>query len=109
MSVSEATAAKADEKVEQGVTCVIDLGEHSRRRVRRLRRGEGRLMERVEDAIAAGQFRPAEPVAIVRAFLVLMLSLGEFEAADPLRAYLPDFLVNLFADGVRVHAAGSVD
>ena len=55
MSVSEATAAKADEKVEQGVTCVIDLGEHSRRRVRRLRRGEGRLMERVEDAIAALQ------------------------------------------------------
>jgi len=33
--------------------CVIDLGEHSRRRVRRLRRGEGRLMERVEDAVAA--------------------------------------------------------
>jgi len=33
--------------------CVIDLGEHSRRRVRRLRRGEGRLMERVEDAVVA--------------------------------------------------------
>ncbi len=32
--------------------CIIDLGEHSRKRVRRLKRGKGRLMEKVEDAIA---------------------------------------------------------
>lgn len=31
--------------------CVVDLGEHSRRSVKRLRRGEGRLMDKVEDAI----------------------------------------------------------
>ncbi|WP_027133354.1 DUF6200 domain-containing protein [Geminicoccus roseus] len=31
---------------------VIDMGEHSRRRVRKLRRGEGRLMEKVEDTLA---------------------------------------------------------
>ena len=54
-------AEKAEEKVERtqkaerGIVCVIDLGEHTRQRVRRLRRGEGRLMERVEDAIVALQ------------------------------------------------------
>jgi hypothetical protein len=31
--------------------CVVDLGEHSRRSVKKLRRGEGRLMDKVEDAI----------------------------------------------------------
>lgn len=31
--------------------CVVDLGEHSRRAVKKLRRGEGRLMDKVEDAI----------------------------------------------------------
>lgn len=48
-------AAPPAEQEERGIVCVIDLGEHSRRRVRRLRRGEGRLMERVEDAVAALQ------------------------------------------------------
>jgi hypothetical protein len=46
---------KPAEKVEKGITCVIDLGEHSRKRVRKLRRGEGRLMEKVEDAVASLQ------------------------------------------------------
>jgi hypothetical protein len=41
----------ADVKDAKGVVCVLDLGEHSRKRVRRLRRGEGKLMEKVEDAI----------------------------------------------------------
>lgn len=31
--------------------CVVDLGEHSRKSIKRLRRGEGRLMDKVEDAI----------------------------------------------------------
>ena len=31
---------------------VIDMGEHSRRRVKKLRRGEGRLMDKVEDTLA---------------------------------------------------------
>lgn len=35
--------------------CVVDLGEHSRRRIKRLRRGEGRLMDKVEDAILSLQ------------------------------------------------------
>jgi hypothetical protein len=55
MSATEAQATKTAEKPEKGITCVIDLGEHSRKRVRRLRRGEGRLMEKVEDAVAALQ------------------------------------------------------
>ena len=45
--------ASADVKDAKGVVCVLDLGEHSRKRVRRLRRGEGKLMDKVEDAIAA--------------------------------------------------------
>lgn len=56
MSVTDTTtrtASRTSEQSEKGIVCVIDLGEHSRRRVRRLRRGEGRLMERVEDAVAA--------------------------------------------------------
>jgi hypothetical protein len=34
---------------------------------------------------------------------MLMLSVREFEADDPLRKQLPDFLLKLFADGVRAH------
>ncbi len=45
--------ASADVKDAKGVVCVLDLGEHSRKRVRKLRRGEGKLMDKVEDAIAA--------------------------------------------------------
>ncbi len=36
---------------EDGIVCVIDLGEHSRKRVKRLRRGRGRLMSKVEGVI----------------------------------------------------------
>lgn len=62
---------------------------------------EAPLLEVIEQAIAGGEFRRCNPVAAVRAFLMLMLSLGEFEADDPMRANLPDFLVDLFADGLR--------
>jgi Family of unknown function (DUF6200) len=58
MSASEGatgTAARQPQPEPKGIVCVVDLGEHSRRRIRRLRRGEGRLMERVEDAVAALQ------------------------------------------------------
>lgn len=58
MSASEGgttTVARQPEPAPKGIVCVVDLGEHSRRRIRRLRRGEGRLMERVEDAVAALQ------------------------------------------------------
>lgn len=35
-----------------GAICVINMGEQSRKRIRRLRKGTGRLMEKVEDALA---------------------------------------------------------
>jgi len=38
-----------DERI--GDICVLDLGEHNRRRVKRLRRGKGKLMTKVERAI----------------------------------------------------------
>lgn len=34
-----------------GVVCVLDLGEQKRKRIKRLRRGVGKLMVKVEDAI----------------------------------------------------------
>lgn len=37
---------------DQGVFCVLDLGEQKKKRIKKLRKGEGRLMEKVEDAIA---------------------------------------------------------
>jgi hypothetical protein len=51
--IEKPRTSETESAVEKGVVCVIDLGEHSRKRVRRLRRGEGRLMEKVEDAVAA--------------------------------------------------------
>ncbi|MGE0225141.1 MAG: hypothetical protein AB7F35_18945 [Acetobacteraceae bacterium] len=57
MAIVESTERTTTEKSETDDTnpiselCVVDLGEHSRRSVRRLRRGQGRLMDKVEDAI----------------------------------------------------------
>jgi hypothetical protein len=36
----------------KGSLTVIDLGEHSRKRIKKLRRGEGRLMEKIEDTLS---------------------------------------------------------
>ena len=55
MSATAAQDTSTAEGSEKGIVCVIDLGEHSRQRVRRLRRGEGRLMDKVEDAVASLQ------------------------------------------------------
>ena len=56
MSVTTDVKGKPPKDTDEGgVVCVVDLGEHSRRRVRQLRRGEGRLMEKVEDAVASLQ------------------------------------------------------
>ena len=35
-----------------GALAVISLGEHSRKRIRRLRKGKGKLMDKVEDTVA---------------------------------------------------------
>jgi uncharacterized protein (UPF0335 family) len=34
-----------------GVVCVLDMGEQNRKRIKRLRRGGGKLMGKVEDAV----------------------------------------------------------
>jgi hypothetical protein len=76
MSATEATA-------EKGIICVIDLGEHSRKRVRRLRRGEGRLMEKVEDAVAAlKQDKVLSPTAETVVIVVRQEPAGLFGRGD---------------------------
>lgn len=47
------TGAATLEKPAEAISemCVVDLGEHSKKAVKKLRRGEGRLMDKVEDAI----------------------------------------------------------
>jgi hypothetical protein len=46
------TTVTATEKTDAvSEMCVVDLGEHTRRAIKKLRRGEGRLMDKVEDAI----------------------------------------------------------
>ena len=48
-SVAEAEKPAAPEPT--GEMVIIDLGRHPRKRVNRLRKGEGRLMEKIEDAV----------------------------------------------------------
>ena len=48
---TETTATTADKRDAISEMCVVDLGEHTRKSIKRLRRGEGRLMDKVEDAI----------------------------------------------------------
>jgi hypothetical protein len=45
------SAETSDQSSSISELCVVDLGEYSRRSVKRLRRGHGRLMDKVEDAI----------------------------------------------------------
>src|SRR3546814_20948685 len=40
-------------EAEAGMVCVPDLGEHRRKRHRKLRQGEGRLKENAEEAVAS--------------------------------------------------------
>jgi hypothetical protein len=52
--MSTTTKLEADEPVAPqpaGDMCIIDLGSQPRKRVQRLRKGEGRLMEKIEDAL----------------------------------------------------------
>jgi hypothetical protein len=74
-------SAVAAEKKEQapatetGVFCVLDLGEQKKKRVKKLRKGEGRLMEKVEDAIADLQ---AEGVLEAKVQTVVVVVREEF-------------------------------
>jgi hypothetical protein len=46
------TKAKPTTPGAAGVVCVLDMGEHTKKRIKRLRKGGGNLMEKVEDAIS---------------------------------------------------------
>lgn len=51
--IAEDKKAKPEAEAESGgVVCLIDLGEQSRKRIKKLRRGNGRLMDKVEEAVA---------------------------------------------------------
>lgn len=50
-AASKADVSKAPDESPIAELCVVDLGEHSRKSVKRLRRGRGKLMDKVEDAI----------------------------------------------------------
>ena len=68
-------------------------------------RVEAPLVALVREGQAAGELRALDPELVVRAFLTLMLSLGEFEADDPQRATLPGFLVDLLDQGLAARPA----
>lgn len=50
---SESAKAAGNEGTEnrQGDVCVLDMGKHTRKRIKQLRRGKGKLMYKVECAI----------------------------------------------------------
>ena len=53
MSASTSPASTVDSDAQPHKISIVDLGEHSRGRVRKLRKGQGRLMRKVEETIQA--------------------------------------------------------
>ena len=85
------------------------LPEQHRDLVRRLI--EARVMAPVRDVFAAGvasgDLRHCDPELAALGFVMLMASMGKVGKADPRRAALPDFIVDVFADGLRGSATTS--
>ena len=79
------------------------LPEQHRDLVRRLI--EERVMAPVRKVFAAGvasgDLRHCDPELAALGFVMLMASMGKIGKADPRRAALPDFIVDVFADGLR--------
>jgi hypothetical protein len=50
-SVAEAITAKALEPVKASDLCVVEVGQYSRKQIKRLRKGEGKLLANVEQII----------------------------------------------------------
>lgn len=50
-SAAEANPPKNVEKAKPGDLCVVDLGKHSRKLIRKLRKGDGKLMTRAEQVV----------------------------------------------------------
>jgi len=70
MSTTEAKSTTKAEAKEAPAPVVVDLGKYKRKRVRRLKKGKGRLMERaldvVDDLRDAGQIaEDAQPVIVL--------------------------------------------
>ncbi len=81
-----ATTATDEKPAMGGEMVLLDLGEQSRRRVRRLRRGEGRLMEKIEDAVAdleeQGVVKPGAQTVVVIVRQEMDFGLGGMFAGD---------------------------
>ncbi|WP_148293829.1 hypothetical protein [Azospirillum sp. B4] len=52
MTAEAADKTKGAPSNPAGIVCVLDLGEHAKKRIKRLRRGEGTLMYKVEEAVS---------------------------------------------------------
>ena len=58
------------------------------------------------EGVARRELRRCDPGLAALAFVMLMASLGKIANDDPRRAALPDFIVSVFADGLRDGTAG---
>ena len=67
--MAEAKAAEAEQTNGAGRVVVVDLGKKKRKQVKRLRRGEGRLMDDVREVVAElqaeGESQPGDTVVVV--------------------------------------------
>lgn len=59
------------------------------------------VREVIAGGIARGELRRCDPELAALAFVMLMASLGKLANADRRRKTLPDFIVDVFADGLR--------
>ena len=55
----------------------------------------------IDQGIRCRQLRRCDPELAALAFVTLMAAMGKIAAADPRRAELSDFIVDLYADGLR--------
>jgi AcrR family transcriptional regulator len=55
----------------------------------------------IVEGVRSKELRRCDPDLAARAFVMLMASLGKIDKDDPRRASLPEFIVTLFADGLR--------
>ena len=89
---------------------LIDMASHLPGQHRDLVRGliEQRVMAPVcavfADGVQRGELQPCDPELAALGFVMLMASMGKLGHADPRRAALPDFIVDVFADGLRAGA-----
>jgi AcrR family transcriptional regulator len=58
----------------------------------------------IVEGVRSRDLRRCDPELATRAFVMLMASLGKLANGDPRRARMPDFIVGLFADGLRAKA-----